>query len=99
MTDTRIDQLLDHLKQTPDIKKFLETANIASVNPNRLYINVTSSVKIIIETGLSPFYDVWIENSNEGEGCTVAKTTDMQKVADFCVSVFKLCGGIADAIC
>ena len=99
MTDTRIDQLLDHLKQTPDIKEFLESFNRVRVSPNSLYIDVTNDVMINIETGIGPFYEVWIQNSTEGEGCTVAKTTDMQKVADFCVSVFKLCRGIADEIC
>lgn len=37
-------------------------------------------------------YDVWIQNHTEGEGCTVALTEDLEKVASFILSVFNLCG-------
>jgi hypothetical protein len=41
---------------------------------------------------MGPMYDVWIQNHTEGEGCTVARTADVKKVAAFILSVFNLCG-------
>lgn len=62
-----------------------------SVCSDRVHITVTSEVDIIIEM-FGPMYDVWIQNHEEGEGCTVAKNEDRFQVASFILSVFKLNG-------
>ena len=79
---TRIEELVAILTGPIDDSKM-------SVRTNRLHITVTESVDIIIEME-GPMYDVWIQNHDEGEGCTVARTDAEFDVASFCLSVFTL---------
>ena len=62
-----------------------------SVGSDSLHIKVTSEVDIIIDM-FGPLYDVWIQNHEEGEGCTVARNDDRFQVASFILSVFTLNG-------
>lgn len=93
MKDTRIDDLVKTILTATTVREVLDAdGNRMSVGSNRLHLEVTPDVAIIIETDMSPLYDVWIQNHTEGEGCTVAKTADLRKVAEFIISVFNLCG-------
>lgn len=93
MKDTRIEDLVKNIMQATNVKEVIDAdGERMSVGSNRLHLSVTGDVDIIIETGMGPMYDVWIQNHTEGEGCTVAKTMDLQKVAEFIISVFNLCG-------
>lgn len=93
MKDTRIEELAKTIMQATNVKEVIdETGGRMSVGSNRLHLSVTDDVDIIIETDMGPMYDVWIQNHTEGEGCTVAKTADVRKVAEFILSVFNLCG-------
>ena len=91
MKDTRIEDLANAIMGSTVVRNILDAdGERISVHANRLYIQVTNAVSIIVETDVSPLYDVWIQNSFEGEGCTVAKTMDKAKVAEFVTSVFNL---------
>lgn len=93
MKDTRIEDLVKYIMQATNVKEVIDAdGERMSVGTNRLHLSVTGDVDIIIETDMGPMYDVWIQNHTEGEGCTVAKTMDLQKVAEFIISVFNLCG-------
>lgn len=93
MKDTRIEDLVKYIMQATNVKEVIGAdGERMSVGSNRLHLSVTDDVDIIIETDMGPMYDVWIQNHTEGEGCTVAKTMDLQKVAEFIISVFNLCG-------
>ena len=93
MEDTRISDLAKAIMEATAVKEVIDAdGNRMSVGSNRLHLSVTDDVDIIIETGMGPMYDVWIQNHTEGEGCTVAKTMDLQKVDEFIISVFNLCG-------
>lgn len=92
MKDTRIEDLVKYIMQATNVKEVIDAdGERMSVGTNRLHLSVTDDVDIIIETGMGPMYDVWIQNHTEGEGCTVAKTMDLQKVAVFVLSVVSLC--------
>lgn len=92
MKDTRIEDLAKYIMQATNVKEVIGAdGERMSVGSNRLHLSVTDDVDIIIETDMGPMYDVWIQNHTEGEGCTVAKTMDLQKVAEFVLSVFSLC--------
>lgn len=92
MKDTRIEDLVKYIMQATNVKEVIGAdGGRMSVGSNRLHLSVTDDVDIIIETDMGPMYDVWIQNHTEGEGCTVAKTMDLQKVAEFVLSVFSLC--------
>lgn len=92
MKDTRIEDLVKYIMQAANVKEVIGAdGERMSVGSNRLHLSVTGDVDIIIETDMGPMYDVWIQNHTEGEGCTVAKTMDLQKVAEFVLSVFSLC--------
>lgn len=92
MKDTRIEDLVTYIMQATNVKEVIDAdGERMSVGTNRLHLSVTDDVDIIIETGMGPMYDVWIQNHTEGEGCTVAKTMDLQKVAVFVLSVVSLC--------
>ena len=84
MAKKPIEELVAILKGHIDEKKL-------SVGSDRLHITVTSEVDIIIEM-FGPLYEVWIQNHEEGEGCTVARNDDYFQVASFILSVFKLNG-------
>lgn len=84
MAKTRIEELVEILSGHIDVSKL-------TVGTERLYIPVTDCVDIIVEM-FGPMYDVWIQNHDEGEGCTVARTDDRFNVASFVVSVFKMNG-------
>ena len=93
MKDTRIEDLVKYIMQATNVKEVIDAdGERMSVGTNRLHLSVTGDVDIIIETDMGPMYDVWMQNHTEGEGCTVAKTMDLQKVAEFIISVFNLCG-------
>ena len=93
MKDTRIEDLVKYIMQATNVKEVIDAdGERMSVRTNLLHLSVTGDVDIIIETDMGPMYDVWIQNHTEGEGCTVAKTMDLQKVAEFIISVFNLCG-------
>lgn len=93
MKDTRIEDLVNTIMEATSVKEVIDAdGERMSVGTNRLRLSVTDDVDIIIETDMGPMYDVWIQNHTEGEGCTVAKTMDLQKVAEFIISVFNLCG-------
>lgn len=93
MNDTRIEDLVKTIMQATNVKKVIDKdGKRMSVGTNRLHLSVTDDIDIIIETDMTPFYDVWIQNHTEGEGCTVARTADLKKVASFILSVFNLCG-------
>lgn len=93
MEDTRISDLAKAIMEATSVKEAFDSDNNRmSVGSNRLHIQVTNAVAIIVESEMSPLLDVWIQNSIEGEGCTVAKTMDPRKVAEFIISVFNLCG-------
>ena len=93
MEDTRIEDLVKNIMQATNVKEVIDAdGERMSVGSNRLHLSVTDDVDIIIETDMNPLYDVWIQNHTEGEGCTVAKTADLRKVAEFIISVFNLCG-------
>lgn len=93
MKDTRIEDLAKTIMEATSVKEVIDAdGERMSVGSNRLHLSVTDDVDIIIETGMGPMYDVWIQNHTEGEGCTVAKTMDTRKVAEFIISVFNLCG-------
>ena len=93
MKDTRIEDLVKTIMEATSVKEVIDDdGERMSVGSNRLHLSVTDDVDIIIETGMSPMYDVWIQNHTEGEGCTVALTDDLEKVAAFILSVFNLCG-------
>lgn len=93
MKDTRIEDLVKYIMQATNVKELIDAdGERMSVGSNRLHLSVTDDVDIIIETDMGPMYDVWIQNHTEGEGCTVAKTMDLKKVAEFIISVFNLCG-------
>lgn len=81
---TRIEELVAILTGHIDDSKMS-----VSVGRTRLHITATESVDIIIEME-GPMYEVWIQNHDEGEGCTVARTDSEYDVASFCLSVFKL---------
>lgn len=92
MNDTRIEDLVKTIMQATNIKEVIDAdGKRMSVGSNRLHLSVTDDIDIIIETDMSPMYDVWIQNHTEGEGCTVARTADLEKVASFILSVFNLC--------
>lgn len=92
MEDTRISDLVKAIMEATAVKEVIDAdGNRMSVGSNRLHLSVTDDVDIIIETGMGPMYDVWIQNHTEGEGCTVARTMDLQKVAEFVLSVVSLC--------
>lgn len=84
MVKKPIEELVGILKGHVDASKL-------SIGSDRLHITVTDEVDIIIEL-FGPMYDVWIQNHDEGEGCTVAKTDDRFQVASFILSVFALNG-------
>ena len=84
MAKKPIEELVDVLKGHIDDKKL-------SGGSDRLHITVTSEVDIIIEM-FGPLYEVWIQNHEEGEGCTVARNEDRFQVASFILSVFSLNG-------
>lgn len=84
MAKKPIEELVDIIKGHIDEKKM-------SVGSDSLHITVTSEVDIIIDM-FGPMYDVWIQNHEEGEGCTVAKNDDRFQVASFILSVFHLNG-------
>lgn len=91
MKDTRIEDLANAVMESTAVRNIRDTdGKRIVVHANRLDIQVTNTVSIIVETDVSPLYDVWIQNSFEGEGCTVAKTMDKAKVAEFITSVFHL---------
>ena len=93
MNDTRIEDLVKTIMEETSVKEVIDAdGERMSVGTNRLHLSVTDDVDIIIETGMGPMYDVWIQNHTEGEGCTVALTEDLTKVASFIISVFNLCG-------
>lgn len=93
MKDTRIEDLVKNIMEATSVKEVIDAdGNRMSVGSNRLHLSVTDDVDIIIETDMGPMYDVWIQNHTEGEGCTVARTEDLNKVAAFILSVFNLCG-------
>ena len=93
MKDTRIEDLVKTILQATSVKEVIDAdGERMSVGSNRLHLSVTDDVDIIIETGMDPMYDVWIQNHTEGEGCTVALTEDLENVASFIISVFNLCG-------
>ena len=93
MEDTRISDLVKAIMEATAVKEVIDAdGNRMSVGSNRLHLSVTDDVDIIIETDMGPMYDVWIQNHTEGEGCTVALTDDLNKVAEFIISVFNLCG-------
>ena len=93
MEDTRISDLAKAIMEATSVREAFDSDNNRmSVGSNRLHIQVTNAVAIIVESEMSPLLDVWIQNSIEGEGCTVAKTMDTRKVAEFIISVFNLCG-------
>ena len=93
MKDTRIEDLVKNIMEATSVKEVIDAdGNRMSVGSNRLHLSVTDDVDIIIETGMGAMYDVWIQNHTEGEGCTVAVTDDLKKVASFILSVFNLCG-------
>lgn len=92
MKDTRIEDLVKYIMQATNVKEVIGAdGERMSVGSNRLHLSVTDDVDIIIETDMGPMYDVWIQNHTEGEGCTVTKTMDLQKVAEFVLSVVSLC--------
>lgn len=92
MEDTRISDLAKAIMEATSVKEVIDAGGERmSVGSNRLHLSVTDDVDIIIETGMDPMYDVWIQNHTEGEGCTVAKTMDTRKVAEFVLSVVSLC--------
>jgi len=94
MEDTRIEDLVNTIMEATSVKEVIDAdGERMSVGSNRLHLSVTDDVDIIIETDMGPMYDVWIQNHTEGEGCTVALTDDLNKVAEFIISVFNLCGG------
>lgn len=62
-----------------------------TLHGDRLHITVTEEVDIIIDM-FGPLYDVWIQNHEEGEGCTVARNESEYDVASFILTVFKLNG-------
>ena len=91
MQDTRIEDLANAVMESASVRNVIDAdRERMSAHTNRLYLQVTNAVSIIVETDASPFYDVWIQNDYECEGCTVAKTMDMAKVAEFITSVFNL---------
>ena len=93
MKDTRIDDLVKTILEATTVREVLDAdGNRMSVGSNRLYLEVTPDVAIIIETDMRPLHDVWMQNHTEGEGWTVAETADLRKVAEFIISVFNLCG-------
>lgn len=84
MAKKPIEELVDILKGHIDDKNL-------SGGSDRLHITVTTEVDIIIEM-FGPLYEVWIQNHEEGEGCTVARNEDRFRVASFILSVFSLNG-------
>lgn len=91
MPDTRIEDLVNAIMESTPVRNAIDAdRERMSVQTNRLYLQVTNAVSIIVETDVSPLYDVWIQNSYEGEGCTVAKSMNMARVAEFITSVFNL---------
>lgn len=92
MEDTRISDLAKAIMEATSVKEVIDTnGGVVQVGTNRFYLQVNDDVSISVETGLDPRYEVWIQNSSEGEGCTVARTMDLQKVAEFVLSVVNLC--------
>ena len=86
MEDTRISDLAKAIMEATSVREAFDSDNNRmSVGSNRLHIQVTNAVAIIVESEMSPLLDVWIQNSIEGEGCTVAKTMDTRKVAEFII--------------
>ena len=84
MAKNRIDELVKVLGGHVDKEKM-------SVGSDRLHITVTDCVDIIVEM-FGPLYEVWIQNHEEGEGCTVARNESEYDVASFILSVFTLNG-------
>lgn len=92
MQDTRISDLAKAIMEATSVREVIvSNGGHVTVGTNRFYLQVNDDVSIIVETDIDPRYDVWIQNSSEGEGCTVAKTMDLQKVAEFVLSVVSLC--------
>lgn len=93
MKDTRIEDLVNNIMQATSVKEVIYADGTRmSIGSYHFHLSVTDDVDIIIETDMGPMYDVRIQNHTEGEGCTVAKTMDLQKVAEFIISVSNLCG-------
>lgn len=92
MEDTRISDLVKAIMEATAVKEVIDSnGEHVNVVTNRFYLQVNDDVSIIVETGIDHRYEVWIQNSSEGEGCTVARTMDLQKVAEFVLSVVSLC--------
>lgn len=92
MEDTRISDLAKAIMKATSVREVIDSnGGHVNVGTNRFYLQVNDDVSIIVKTGIDPRYDVWIQNSSEGEGCTVARTMDLQKVAEFVLSVVSLC--------
>jgi len=92
MEDTRISDLAKAIMEATSVKEVIDSnGGYVTVGTNQFYLQVNDDVSIIVETDIDPRYDVWIQNSSEGEGCTVARTMDLKKVAEFVLSVVSLC--------
>lgn len=92
MEDTRISDLAKAIMEATSVREVIDSnGGHVNVGTNRFHLQVNDDVSIIVKTGIDPRYDAWIQNSSEGEGCTVARTMDLQKVAEFVLSVVSLC--------
>lgn len=74
MEDTRISDLAKAIMEATTVKEAFDSDNNRmSVGSNRLHIQVTNAVAIIVESEMSPLLDVWIQNSIEGEGARLPR--------------------------
>lgn len=93
MKDTRIEDLVKNIMQATSVKEVVYADGTRmSIGSYYFHLSVTDDVDIIIKTAMGPMYDVRIQNHTEGEGCTVALTDDLNKVAEFIISVSNLRG-------
>ncbi len=92
MKDTRISDLAKAIMEATSVREVIDSnGGHVTVGTNRFYLQVNDDVAITVVTDIDPRYEVWIHNLSNDECCTVAKTMDLQKVAEFVLSVVSLC--------